>query len=113
MGKTGARELNYVSDVDVIYVASNAESVESATKIATRMQAVIDAVEVEPGLWQVDPNLRPEGKSGALVRTLEAHVAYYQKWAEPWEFQALLKARFAAGNSQLGESYVATIKPMI
>ena len=113
MGKTGARELNYVSDVDVIYVATNTDSVDAATKIATRMQQVIDAVDVEPGLWQVDPNLRPEGKSGALVRTLEAHRAYYQKWAEPWEFQALLKARFAAGNSDLGSAYISTIKPMI
>ena len=113
MGKTGARELNYVSDVDVIYVATSADSVDAATKIATRMQQVIDAVEVEPGLWQVDPNLRPEGKSGALVRTLEAHAAYYQKWAEPWEFQALLKARFAAGNADLGQAYIAAIKPMI
>ncbi|NCV81541.1 MAG: bifunctional glutamine-synthetase adenylyltransferase/deadenyltransferase, partial [Actinobacteria bacterium] len=113
MGKTGAKELNYVSDVDVIYAATSTESVDVATKIATRMQQVIDAVEVEPGLWQVDPNLRPEGKSGALVRTLEAHTAYYQKWAEPWEFQALLKARFAAGNSELGQAYISTIKPMI
>ncbi|MGA0809362.1 MAG: bifunctional [glutamine synthetase] adenylyltransferase/[glutamine synthetase]-adenylyl-L-tyrosine phosphorylase, partial [Burkholderiaceae bacterium] len=113
MGKTGARELNYVSDVDVIYVATTPDSVDAATKIATRMQQVIDAVEIEPGLWQVDPNLRPEGKSGALVRTLEAHAAYYQKWAEPWEFQALLKARFAAGNSDLGQAYISTIKPMI
>jgi len=113
MGKTGARELNYVSDVDVIYAATGTETVDVATRIATRMQQVIDAVEVEPGLWQVDPNLRPEGKSGALVRTLEAHKAYYQKWAEPWEFQALLKARFAAGNSDLGQAYISTIKPMI
>ena len=113
MGKTGAKELNYVSDVDVIYVAGSPESVEAATKIASRLGLVIDEMGVEPGLWQVDPNLRPEGKSGALVRTLEAHVAYYQKWAEPWEFQALLKARFAAGNAQLGGAYIEAVKPMI
>ena len=113
MGKTGAKELNYVSDVDVIYVADSPESVEAATKIASRLGLVIDEMGVEPGLWQVDPNLRPEGKSGALVRTLEAHVAYYQKWAEPWEFQALLKARFAAGNAQLGGAYIEAVKPMI
>ena len=113
MGKTGARELNYVSDVDVIYAATSTESVDVATKIATRMQQVIDAVEVEPGLWQVDPNLRPEGKSGALVRTLEAHTAYYQKWAEPWEFQALLQARPLAGDRALGEAYRTALDPMI
>jgi glutamate-ammonia-ligase adenylyltransferase len=113
MGKTGAQELNYVSDVDVIYVATETESVDTAIKLATRLQAVSDATGVEPGLWQVDANLRPEGKSGVLVRTLDAHVAYYQKWAEPWEFQALLKARYAAGNIELGTKYIQTIKPMI
>ena len=113
MGKTGAQELNYVSDVDVIYVSTETESVDTAIKLATRLQAVIDATEVEPGLWQVDANLRPEGKSGVLVRTLDAHVVYYQKWAEPWEFQALLKARYAAGNAELGKKYIDTIKPMI
>lgn len=113
MGKTGAQELNYVSDVDVIYVATDTDSVDAAIRLATRLQAVIDATEVEPGLWQVDANLRPEGKSGVLVRTLDAHLAYYQKWAEPWEFQALLKARFAAGNAELGNKYIQTIKPMI
>ncbi len=114
MGKTGAQELNYVSDVDVIYVADGGEqAIETATKLATRMAACIYETDIEPGLWQVDPNLRPEGKSGALVRTLDAHRSYYEKWAEPWEFQALLKARFSAGDQELGDSYIKAIKPMI
>jgi len=114
MGKTGARELNYISDVDVIYVAEGSgEYLDTATKLATRMQACVFEPGVEPGLWQVDANLRPEGKSGALVRSLDAHLAYYEKWAEPWEFQALLKARYAAGDKALGESYIAKIKPLI
>ena len=112
MGKTGAQELNYVSDVDVIYV-SDAESLETSTKLATRLAACLFEADAEPGLWQVDANLRPEGKAGALVRTLDAHRAYYEKWAEPWEFQALLKARFAAGNADQGENYIHQIKPMI
>lgn len=120
MGKCGARELNYISDVDVIFVAEsgsddlgNSRAIEVATKIATRMMRAIDGVCIEPGLWQVDANLRPEGKSGALVRTLESHVAYYQKWAESWEFQALLKARPVAGDRDLGERYVAELSPMV
>ena len=112
MGKTGAQELNYVSDVDVIYVV-DAESIDSGTKLATRLAACLFEPDYEEGLWQVDANLRPEGKSGALVRTLEAHKTYYEKWAEPWEFQALLKARPAAGSIQLGNRYVEQIKPMI
>jgi glutamate-ammonia-ligase adenylyltransferase len=114
MGKCGARELNYLSDVDVIYVCSGEPgAVEAATKIASRLALVIDEADAEPGLWQVDPNLRPEGKDGALVRTVDSHVNYYQKWAHPWEFQALLKARFVAGDQQIGLEYISRIKPLI
>lgn len=120
MGKCGARELNYISDVDVIYVADSASpeleaqrAVEIATKIATRMMRAMDGTSTEPMLWQVDPNLRPEGKSGALVRTLDSHVAYYDRWAQSWEFQALLKARPLAGDMALGERYVAALAPKV
>lgn len=120
MGKCGARELNYISDVDVIYVAEAADqrlasdrAVEIATKLATRMMRAIDGNAPEAMLWQVDPNLRPEGKSGALVRTLESHIAYYDRWAQSWEFQALLKARPIAGDSDLGQRYVAALAPKV
>ena len=115
MGKCGARELNYVSDVDVIYVVDgDGENViDIGTKLATRLARIISEPSMEPGLWQVDPNLRPEGKSGALVRRLDAHLSYYEKWAEDWEFQALLKARFVAGDPELGRAYEAAIKPLV
>ncbi len=120
MGKCGARELNYISDVDVIFVAEsltdqseNSKTLEIATRIATRMMRAIDANAPEPMLWQVDANLRPEGKSGALVRTLDSHVAYYDRWAQSWEFQALLKARPIAGDMVLGQSYVAALAPKV
>ena len=120
MGKCGARELNYISDVDVIFVADPASeaidaqrAVEVGTKLATRMMRAIDGIASEPMLWQVDPNLRPEGKAGALVRTLDSHRAYYERWAESWEFQALLKARHLAGTRALGEAYVETMNPMV
>lgn len=120
MGKCGARELNYISDVDVIYVAESTSSdldsqraVEIATKLATRMMRAMDGTASEPMLWQVDPNLRPEGKSGALVRTLESHVAYYDRWAQSWEFQALLKARPLAGDLNLGQRYVDALAPKV
>lgn len=115
MGKCGARELNYVSDVDVIYVVDGDSEnlIEVGTRLATRLARNIDEPSIEPGLWQVDPNLRPEGKSGALVRRLDSHLTYYQKWAEDWEFQALLKARFVAGDTELGARYEATIKPLV
>ena len=119
MGKCGARELNYISDVDVIFVAEpsaeleTARALEIATRLATRMMRAMDANAPEPALWQVDPNLRPEGKSGALVRTLDSHVSYYERWAENWEFQALLKARHLAGDPELGESYVEKMQPFV
>ena len=111
MGKAGARELNYVSDVDVIFVAEGDEdvgrlvdgrAVDIATRLAVLTMRGIDEPAIEPPLWEVDANLRPEGKDGALVRTLESHLAYYDRWAKSWEFQALLKARPLAGDLELG-----------
>ena len=114
MGKCGAQELNYLSDVDVIYASnSDGDAIATATKIASRLALVIDEAGSEPGLWQVDPNLRPEGKDGVLVRTVDSHVNYYLKWAHAWEFQALLKARFAAGDPTIGVDYINRVKPLI
>ena len=120
MGKCGARELNYISDVDVIYVADSGSpelerdrALEIATRLATRMMRAMDGTASEPMLWQVDPNLRPEGKAGALVRTVDSHIAYYDRWAQNWEFQALLKARYAAGDEQLANEYLSRIKPLV
>jgi glutamate-ammonia-ligase adenylyltransferase len=119
MGKCGARELNYISDVDVIFVAEPSGDLESsrameiATKLVTRMMRIMDEVGTEPSLWQVDANLRPEGKSGALVRSLDSHQSYYERWAESWEFQALLKARPIAGDQGLGADYMARIWPKV
>ena len=121
MGKAGARELNYVSDVDVIFVAeavpgatiTSARAIDVGIRLAQLTMRGADSPTVEPVLWQVDANLRPEGKDGVLVRTLESHIAYYERWASTWEFQALLKARPLAGDAELGERYVAALGPMV
>lgn len=120
MGKGGAGELNYISDVDVIFVAEakdesieTARMLEVATKLATRMMRAMDSTNPEPPLWQVDANLRPEGKAGALVRTLDSHVSYYSRWAENWEFQALLKASPMAGDKELGKAYFDAMNPLV
>lgn len=119
MGKAGARELNYISDVDVIYVADAADDLEPprAVEIATRLAAEtargIQEPGFEPPLWEVDANLRPEGKDGALVRTLESHRAYYDRWAKSWEFQALLKSRPLAGDAELGRQYCESVHPLV
>lgn len=119
MGKCGARELNYVSDVDVIYVAEPAEGVADdvslrvATRLAVAAARACSAMGAEPALWEVDPNLRPEGRDGPLVRNLASHQAYYERWAQTWEFQALLKARPIAGDVGVGAEYVARLHPMV
>ena len=119
MGKTGARELNYLSDVDVVHVVEGVDgldahrAVEIATRLAVVTVRVVSELAPEPELWEVDANLRPEGKDGALVRTLDSHVAYYERWAKGWEFQALLKARPLAGDADLGRRYVERISPFV
>jgi [glutamine synthetase] adenylyltransferase / [glutamine synthetase]-adenylyl-L-tyrosine phosphorylase len=114
MGKSGARELNYLSDVDVIFVTEGGDrEVDIATALARETMRGISELAIEPPLWEVDANLRPEGKDGALVRTLESHLAYYGRWAKSWEFQALLKARPLAGDLDLGERYVEAVAPLV
>jgi len=121
MGKCGGRELNYVSDVDVIFVAEPVDagggngdgSVEpaalrTATTLASELVRVCGRV-----AWPVDCALRPEGKVGPLVRTLTSHEAYYRRWARTWEFQAQMKARPVAGDLALGQSYVDMLAPLV
>ena len=119
MGKAGARELNYVSDVDVIFVAEARDGADEtdalavATSLATGLMRACNAVTAEGSIWEVDAALRPEGKQGALVRTIGSHVGYYERWAKTWEFQALLKARPAAGDLALGHEYVDAVAPFV
>lgn len=119
MGKTGGRELNYVSDVDVIFVAEPREGVEeasaiaAATGLATHLMRACSTSTGEGTLWPVDAALRPEGKNGPLVRTIDSHRAYYERWAKTWEFQALLKARPVAGDRELGRAYIAAVNPLV
>ncbi|MBN9610105.1 MAG: bifunctional glutamine-synthetase adenylyltransferase/deadenyltransferase [Actinobacteria bacterium 69-20] len=159
MGKCGARELNYVSDVDVLFVASarpangntidgtdsNADNVanadnatnagdtnntggspapvgpspdtdpsdestalRTATRWATELMSICRQV-----AWDVDAALRPEGGAGPLVRTIAGYRGYYQRWAKTWEFQALLKARPAAGDKDLGDEFLAVAQPEV
>ena len=125
MGKTGARELNYISDVDVIYVAEPAvdadgtplvspeEAVAVGSRLAAALSRICSAHTAAGTIWQVDPNLRPEGKAGPLVRTLASMRTYYTKWAKNWEFQALLKARPMAGDRHVGQEFVDLVAPLV
>jgi glutamate-ammonia-ligase adenylyltransferase len=92
MGKLGARELNYASDVDVMFVGDG-----DARRV----------MDVARTCFRIDADLRPEGRDGPLTRSLESYEAYWDRWARPWEFQALLKARPVAGNEALGAAFAA------
>ncbi|WP_068483447.1 bifunctional [glutamine synthetase] adenylyltransferase/[glutamine synthetase]-adenylyl-L-tyrosine phosphorylase [Pseudoclavibacter helvolus] len=121
MGKAGAEELNYISDVDIMFVAESSDpdcvavprAVEIGTRLASLTMRVIDSTDVEPALWEVDANLRPEGKDGALVRTIDSYAKYYERWAKNWEFQALIKSRAMAGDLRLGAEFERRVEPLI
>ncbi|MDO5067120.1 MAG: bifunctional [glutamine synthetase] adenylyltransferase/[glutamine synthetase]-adenylyl-L-tyrosine phosphorylase [Propionibacteriaceae bacterium] len=119
MGKTGAGELNYVSDVDVIHIAEPAEGVEMdeamrvGALVAAALARICSAHTVEGTIWPLDAALRPEGKAGPLVRSLASCETYYRTWAKNWEFQALLKARPAAGDKELGQAFCDMVAPLI
>ena len=108
MGKCGGNELNYVSDVDVIFVVAGDEDLSAGTTVAAQMIQICGQV-----AWPVDAALRPEGNRGPLVRTLASHQVYYRKWARTWEFQALLKARPAAGDLALAQEWIDDLAPLV
>ena len=85
MGKLGGRELNYASDVDVMLVSDGEHDPADADRSARA------AVDIARRCFRVDLNLRPEGRNGALVRTLPSYEAYWDRWAEPWEFRRCSK----------------------
>jgi [glutamine synthetase] adenylyltransferase / [glutamine synthetase]-adenylyl-L-tyrosine phosphorylase len=119
MGKTGGNELNYISDVDVIFIGKpigdTAEEVAmlAGAKLASSLIRICSEPTAEGSIWPVDAALRPEGKAGPLVRSVSSYLSYYQRWAETWEFQALLKARYSAGDAALAAEFFSLVTPFI
>lgn len=111
MGKLGAQELNYASDIDVVFVAPEGNGGEGRGREGRgREEGDVEALgrqvmAVARGCWRVDAGLRPEGRDGSLARSVSSYQAYWERWAQPWEAQALLKARTAAGDPQLGNAF--------
>ncbi|MDQ3981499.1 MAG: bifunctional [glutamine synthetase] adenylyltransferase/[glutamine synthetase]-adenylyl-L-tyrosine phosphorylase, partial [Actinomycetota bacterium] len=110
MGKLGARELNYSSDIDVMFVATDDPT--AAKPVAERLLHELGDFAPEGQAFRIDTNLRPEGRSGALVRSLDGYLEYYNRWAKPWEYQALIKARHAAG-AHVGAALVERTRPLV
>jgi glutamate-ammonia-ligase adenylyltransferase len=97
MGKLGGGELNYASDIDVMFVGEG-----DPAELDRRARRLLEIVRPT---FRVDANLRPEGRAGPLVRSLASFTAYWERWAEPWELQALLKARAVAGDDALRAAF--------
>jgi glutamate-ammonia-ligase adenylyltransferase len=113
MGKLGGNELNYVSDVDVLFCHQPADGVDpeaaaqAAARVARGVVQGLSAVTHEGTCYRVDANLRPEGRNGPLSRTLGSYQAYWDRWAQPWELQALVKVRPVAGDGALAGRFCA------
>jgi [glutamine synthetase] adenylyltransferase / [glutamine synthetase]-adenylyl-L-tyrosine phosphorylase len=102
MGKLGARELNVASDLDLLFVYEG-EGAEALTLAGAAAERVMHAIR-DAG-WEPDADLRPEGRNGPLARSVAAYLEYWQRYAQTWEFQALLRARAIAGDADLGRRF--------
>ena len=102
MGKLGAREPSFASDLDVVFVyeGEGAEEQRVASEAAERIMR-----RVREAGWEIDADLRPEGRNGPLARSIAGFLEYWERYAEPWEFQALLRARAVAGDQALGKRF--------
>ncbi|MBW3667058.1 MAG: bifunctional [glutamine synthetase] adenylyltransferase/[glutamine synthetase]-adenylyl-L-tyrosine phosphorylase, partial [Actinobacteria bacterium] len=117
MGKWGANELNYYSDLDLVFVHDTAEAGDgdrqAAQALASRVMALLSSPTFDGPVFNVDADLRPEGSMGPLSRSLPGYQGYYRRWSEAWELQALLKARPAAGDPDLGSRFRALADEII
>jgi glutamate-ammonia-ligase adenylyltransferase len=117
MGRYGGFELSYGSDADVMFVheprpdADPQEAATYAQAVANEVRRLLIVPGPDPAL-EVDADLRPEGKQGPLVRTLESYAAYYAKWSKVWEAQALLRADAVVGDEDLRRRFTELIDPL-
>lgn len=120
MGKLGGLELNFSSDIDLIYfyTSDNGEAGELSlqeyfAKLCRRVSASIGDVSDDDCVFRVDLRLRPEGSKGAIAYSLPAAEGYYESFGRPWERQAWLKARPCAGDEDLGQEIMSMMRPFI
>ncbi|MFQ6112415.1 MAG: glutamate-ammonia-ligase adenylyltransferase, partial [Nitrospinota bacterium] len=131
MGKLGGEELNFSSDIDILFLYSSDEGGTEGVEIeglgrhqqltnhdffvrlSQMLTAAMSEITEEGALFRVDLRLRPEGQSGDIAYSLRSYEIYYESWGQTWERQAMLKVRPAAGSMSLGESFVQMIQPFV
>ena len=125
MGKLGGRELNFSSDIDLVYLFDGGQSQSSggprgalggavfATRMAELVTRVLSEVSDEGFVFRVDLRLRPEGQNGPIVNSLAAAIVYYESLGQTWERAAMLKARPVAGDLDLGWTFLEEIRPFV
>ena len=113
LGKEGGRELNYASDIDLVFVHGDDMPVAEAVKLGEAVRDALAKATDAGFVFRVDLRLRPEGRFGPVSRSLESCRAYYESWAEPWERQALMKARFVAGDGAVGAAFGAVAEAFV
>jgi glutamate-ammonia-ligase adenylyltransferase len=117
MGRFGGGELGYSSDADLIFVhdplpdANEKDASDAAFAIANDIRRLLMTPSPDPAL-EIDADLRPEGRQGPLVRSLDSYRAYYERWSAPWEAQALIRARPFAGDADLCAAFTALVDPL-
>jgi len=118
LGKLGGNELNYSSDVDVLFFYHTPEQAADQssllfTRACRRIVEILGRTTEEGHVFRVDTRLRPQGETGPLIRSLDSCLAYYEAYGQPWERQALLKARPVAGDMELGNEFIERVTPFI
>ena len=115
LGKLGGRELNYSSDIDLMFVCSGNTEIDTVffKTVANRLTEVLSVYTAEGMCYRVDLRLRPDGRLGEVCQSLDSVKQYYGTRARDWELQMLIKARVAAGDSGPGRELLDFVDPLI
>jgi glutamate-ammonia-ligase adenylyltransferase len=115
VGRFGGAEMSFASDLDVVFVydGSTPSDFEEAERVGMSLLRFIGGSTPAARIYAVDADLRPEGRQGPLARSLEGYRSYFERWAKVWERQAMARARFVAGNPDLGQRFLEVVRPFV
>ncbi|MGH9208912.1 MAG: bifunctional [glutamine synthetase] adenylyltransferase/[glutamine synthetase]-adenylyl-L-tyrosine phosphorylase, partial [Acidimicrobiales bacterium] len=115
MGRFGGDELSYASDLDILLVckAGTASELQASQESASSLLRLLNGETPAERIFTIDAQLRPEGRSGRLVRSISGYRAYYSRWGQTWERQALVRARLVGGDSELGGQFMGVVEDFV